>query len=113
MYHSVQTSPALTAGKDLRLFTIPDSTWVVAAGHTLKGNVLTNNPIAPRLPQPATIDTLYTTPAFGAFSIEADGSFTYIPDDGFIGTDSFNYRIKSGTLFSEIATATLFVTDRG
>ncbi len=39
----------------------------------------------------ATVD--YTPPANGVVSIAADGSFTYTPNPGFGGIDSFNYRL--------------------
>jgi hypothetical protein len=39
----------------------------------------------------ASID--HTPPMHGSISVAADGSFTYTPDPGFEGTDSFNYRL--------------------
>jgi HD-GYP domain-containing protein (c-di-GMP phosphodiesterase class II) len=45
--------------------------------------------------------TLETTPvsapADGSVTLDADGSFTYAPNAGFSGTDSFTYRIDDGT----------------
>ncbi|MCR9074531.1 MAG: Ig-like domain-containing protein [bacterium] len=35
----------------------------------------------------------HTAPANGSVSVNADGSFTYTPDPGFEGTDSFDYRL--------------------
>lgn len=35
----------------------------------------------------------HTPPAHGSVSVNADGSFTYTPDPGFEGTDSFDYRL--------------------
>lgn len=35
----------------------------------------------------------HTPPAHGSVSVNADGSFTYTPDPGFEGADSFNYRL--------------------
>ena len=32
-------------------------------------------------------------PQFGSVVVNADGSFTYTPDPGFVGTDTFNYRL--------------------
>ena len=37
-------------------------------------------------------------PANGTVSLTQDGSFTYTPNAGFIGTDSFNYAITDGVL---------------
>jgi len=50
-----------------------------------------------------------TAPAHGGLTFSPDGSFTYVPDPGFSGTDSFLYRISDGVLFSESATATIVV----
>lgn len=35
----------------------------------------------------------HTPPAHGSLAVNADGSFTYTPDPGFEGTDSFSYRL--------------------
>ncbi|HOD83881.1 MAG: Extracellular serine protease precursor [Planctomycetes bacterium ADurb.Bin126] len=35
-------------------------------------------------------------PAHGALVLEPDGSFTYTPDAGFVGTDGFTYRANDG-----------------
>ena len=61
-----------------------------------------------------------TTPAHGTLTINADGSFTYTPDVGFSGTDSFTYRLfttatdtetdDSMDLFSDVVTVTITVT---
>ncbi|MFC7215330.1 right-handed parallel beta-helix repeat-containing protein [Saliphagus sp. GCM10025334] len=50
----------------------------------------------------------------GTLNVDADGSFTYAPDDGFVGMDSFDYEIKDeyGDP-SETATATIEVTLAG
>ncbi len=52
---------------------------------------------------------LFSSTAHGTLSLSADGSFTYIPDAGFTGVDSFAYRVFDGTSNSELAAATLFV----
>ncbi len=43
-------------------------------------------------------------------SYGSNGSFTYIPDEGFVGTDTFSYRITDGERFSSYATVTITVT---
>ncbi|WP_164847365.1 Ig-like domain-containing protein [Sphingobium algorifonticola] len=48
--------------------------------------------------------------ANGTLEFAADGSFTYTPNAGFSGTDSFTYRASDGLDESEIATVTLTVT---
>ena len=55
-----------------------------------------------------------TVPAFDAASVEgglvavaADGSFTFMPAAGFVGSDSFNYTVSDGSLTD---TATVAIT---
>src|SRR5919201_3674443 len=48
-------------------------------------------------------------PANGKLSLSADGAFTYTPAPGFVGTDSFTYRIDDGTGRSADAVATITV----
>ena len=38
--------------------------------------------------------TVVAGPANGSLTLNADGSFTYTPDDDFNGTDSFSYRVQ-------------------
>ncbi len=47
----------------------------------------------------------------GTLSLAADGSFTYTPNNGFDGTDSFTYRASDGTLTSNVVTVTIAVVD--
>ena len=49
-------------------------------------------------------------PAHGKLQLNADGSFTYTPNAGFAGTDSFQYRASDGTAQSELVKVTLTVT---
>jgi VCBS repeat-containing protein len=46
----------------------------------------------------------------GQVVLAADGSFTYTPNTGFHGTDSFTYRANDGTANSNVATATITVS---
>jgi uncharacterized delta-60 repeat protein len=50
-----------------------------------------------------------TPPAHGTLSPAADGSFTYTPNTGFVGTDSFTYRASDGVATSAPQTATISV----
>ena len=45
----------------------------------------------------------------GSISISADGAFSYTPNSGFNGIDTFTYTATDGSLESDIATVTLFV----
>ena len=58
---------------------------------------------------------LYSGASHGALSLEANGSFTYEPDRGYVGTDSFRYRARAVVLLlptlSNVATVTISVTN--
>lgn len=38
-----------------------------------------------------------SSPAHGALTLNPNGSFTYIPDSGYIGFDQFSYGASDGT----------------
>ena len=46
----------------------------------------------------------------GTLTLNSDGSFTYQPDSGFSGTDTFTYEVNDGTVDSSAATVTIAVS---
>ena len=54
--------------------------------------------------------SLVTTTSSGILNLAADGSFTYVPDPSFSGEDSFTYKALAQGMESNIATASIFVT---
>ncbi|RIK75719.1 MAG: hypothetical protein DCC68_20750 [Planctomycetota bacterium] len=52
---------------------------------------------------------LETPPASGVLDLDPDGTFTYTPNPGFVGVDTFTYRASDGTLTSNPATVTITV----
>jgi len=52
---------------------------------------------------------LSTAPGHGSLTMALDGSFTYLADPGFAGTDSFTYRARDGRLSSAAATVRIIV----
>jgi gliding motility-associated-like protein len=52
---------------------------------------------------------LQTEVSNGSLTLLGDGSFTYIPDPGFSGTDAFTYQANNGILNSSIATVSINV----
>ncbi|MCA9978014.1 MAG: cadherin-like domain-containing protein, partial [Anaerolineales bacterium] len=58
---------------------------------------------------PLTAD-LVTTPVHGTLALQADGGFSYTPDAGYSGEDSFTYRAYDGLAYSEPTTVQLTVT---
>jgi hypothetical protein len=53
---------------------------------------------------------LISFPKNGTVDLRADGSFSYVPNPGFTGTDSFTYRARNSTLESDPAAVTLEVS---
>ena len=49
----------------------------------------------------------------GTLALSADGSFTYTPDLGFTGTDTFSYKASDGEKESDEATVTVVVIPEG
>ena len=52
---------------------------------------------------------LNSGPAHGTLALNQDGSFSYTPDSGFSGTDSFSYKADDGSANSNIATVNIIV----
>lgn len=52
---------------------------------------------------------LSSNPKSGSLTLNSNGSFTYTPNVGFTGTDSFDYYVSDGALSSSIATVSLTV----
>src|SRR5262249_13054735 len=52
---------------------------------------------------------LVANPAHGKLVFNTDGSFTYTPNAGFSGTDSFTYRAYDAQALSNVATVSLTV----
>jgi VCBS repeat-containing protein len=59
-------------------------------------------------------DSLHTVvgsaPSHGTLTLDADGSFTYIPAADYNGSDTFTYKANDGTLASNQATVTITIT---
>jgi hypothetical protein len=56
---------------------------------------------------------LVSSPASGVLTLNADGSFTYLPNPGFSGTDGFSYRATSSAGAGNPAIVTLTVQTLG
>jgi hypothetical protein len=54
---------------------------------------------------------LVSGPAHGALALNADGSFTYTPNGGYVGTDSFTYHASGSSGTSNTAIVTLSVVN--
>ncbi len=83
----IGTEPACPTAMDDVYSALNDTTLAVAATE----GVLAND-------NGAEITILsYTQPGNGTVSLNADGSFTYEPNAGYCGMDSFSYKINSAT----------------
>jgi subtilisin family serine protease len=83
--------------------------WSMAAGTTLAvapPGVLGNDGDADG---DALTAALADGPASGSLALNGDGSFSYTPNAGFSGTDSFTYRAHDGSLYSDSTTVSIGV----
>jgi Bacterial Ig domain/Multicopper oxidase len=82
---------------------------------TLGGRgVLVNDTDLDGLPQPLkAVAATGPTLNGGTYTLNANGSFTYVPKVGFSGADSFTYSATDGKALSNAATVTITVTDPG
>lgn len=85
-------------------FTTPENTTLTVDAAT---GVLTNDSDANADPLTA---TLVDQPTNGTLTLNSDGSFDYVPNTDFTGTDSFTYRAFDGSVESSLATVNITVT---
>ena len=64
-------------------------------GQPVSGDVGTNDE-NPDGPADSEVYTVLTQPASGSLVFNADGTYTYTPNDGFIGEDTFSYEVCDG-----------------
>ena len=86
--------------------------------YTVTGNSsLTINALAGVLANDSDMDGDFLTasivniPTHGTLGLNADGSFSYTPNPGFIGTDTFTYRASDGTGKSDDAVVEITVSN--
>ncbi len=82
-------------------------TYAVHAGTSLARDVTANDVDADGHPLRA---QLVTGPMHGTLLLDSGGSFTYTPGAGYVGNDSFTYRLDAGT-GSSVAIVQLRVTN--
>ena len=76
---------------------------------TMENGVLTNDFDTDASPDP--LSAVITSPvSHGIVSLFENGSFTYLPNPGFTGVDSFTYQAFDGLNYSNTATVSLTVT---
>jgi len=88
-----------------------DDAWSVTDGETLTvvaPGVIANDTDAEGNPLTAILDA--GPSAASSFTLNADGSFTYVHDGSGAGTDSFTYHVSDGSDDSGLATVTITIT---
>lgn len=91
-YESGDHAQIIIKAENKLLTGLPDFFPDIHMGDTVEGNVLTNDL------GPADIAELLTGPSHaepGSFTLNEDGTFTYTPKAGFVGEDTFTYKVSS------------------
>jgi VCBS repeat-containing protein len=99
----------LTVTQGTQPAVVVDSTFSITEATTLTINgigVLAGATNSDNLPLTA---VLVTGPTHGTLTLNANGSFTYLPNPMFTGTDSFTFEASDGEIDSNVATVTLTV----
>ena len=87
-----------------------DNSATTAEGNAIVIAVLANDSDADNDPLGITI---ITPPANGTAEVNGDGTVTYTPGPGFVGTDTFGYEVADGTGGTDTAIATVEVAPVG
>ncbi|MDO9255911.1 MAG: Ig-like domain-containing protein, partial [Bacteroidales bacterium] len=82
-----------------------NDTFITSEDTQLNENVMTNDQVLCNLPINVTSNT---PPQHGTVTVNADGTFTYMPEPDYNGSDSFNYTITD--FVGATSTATVTVT---
>ncbi|MGI9066294.1 MAG: tandem-95 repeat protein [Pyrinomonadaceae bacterium] len=105
-----------TATVSITVNGVNDSPAAIGDSYSVIGD-LTLNVAAPGvLSNDTDIDTgsitalLNAGPTHGTLNLNANGSFTYTPNTGYVGSDSFTYHANDGSANSNVATVTITVT---
>lgn len=70
-------------------------------GRSVSGQVLANDSDPGRADNSLLVVSLVSGPAHGVLQLGTDGAYTYTPDAGFEGSDSFTYAVSDGASSSQ------------
>lgn len=116
----VTDTDSMTTTFDVIVKPINDPPVAVDDFYTVLGNTALNVPLATGLlnndsdveNDPLTVNTTPVSgPSNGSVTINANGTFTYVPNTGFSGTDSFEYQVSDGNGGFDTATAYIDVSE--
>jgi len=99
----VNTAPVANS---FRYDVTEDVTYVSPTGGVLRNDTDANNPTGTNTPQTITAE-LVTAPTMGTLTLNANGSFTFVPNANANGTDVFYYRVFDGYAYSNTTTTFL------
>ena len=122
IYETVLSNPATVTINITPVNDAPvanDDSYKTSEGMTLtvpaSGVLSTGNPGAGILANDTDVEgdvltaLLVGNVSHGSLALNANGSFTYMPDAGYVGTDSFTYRASDGSATGNVATVTITV----
>ena len=85
-----------------------DDNFITDPGVSVGGNVLEND--FDQNYDPLSVVLNGTSPQHGQLVLNEDGTFTYVPNEGFSGIDSFTYLVTDGQFVNKLPGATVTVT---
>lgn len=85
---------------------VQDDVYIAHAGQSVDRNVMSNDSFS----NPDHQVTAVTQPAHGRVTITANNTVLYVPQQGYVGTDSYTYTVTSGGV-TETATVTVILTN--
>jgi Ca2+-binding RTX toxin-like protein len=109
-------SPAANATIALSGIAVNDAPVAVADSYTTAEDTVLNVPANGVLANDSDVDSanltaeLTSAPSNGTLTLNPDGSFNYLPNANFFGSDSFSYTASDGALSSEVVQVTIEVT---
>lgn len=85
---------------------VQDDAYIAHAGQSIDGNIMVNDSFS----NPAHNVTAVTQPAHGRVTITANNTVLYVPQQGYVGNDSYTYTVTSGGV-TETATVRVIMTN--